>query len=300
MVELIRRPLSPASGRSTRALIFQEALPQIKTSLKPVTLGRRAQARLIRCLVAFLIHRGKMSASQAAGAVRTDPRHRAQISRFLGRTYWKRTDLLGPWRAALLELAAQKDGLFVFDVDQTVCGSQSQRRENTFSRGNYRERPRESNRKPKKTARRSAPGFVMGLLITPGGIRIPFSTPFYTKDYCQKKRLDFHTQAELAARLIRQLPLPEGARVIVPGDTAFEAQSIRAACAQRRWSWIMPVDPERVLAGAKPRPKVTSLAKELHADQMVRLEVHPHRGEYVIYRRVARGRIGPKLKPRTY
>jgi IS4 transposase len=33
---------------------------------------------------------------------------------------------------------------------------------------------------------------------------------------------------------------------------------------------------------------------------MVRLEVHPHRGKYVIYRRVARCRIGPKLKPRTY
>jgi hypothetical protein len=62
----------------------------------------------------------------------------------------------------------------------------------------------------------------------------------------------------------------------------------------------MPVNPERVLAGAKPRPKVTSLAKQLHADQMVRLEVHPHRGKYVIYRRVARCRVGPKLKPRTY
>jgi hypothetical protein len=300
MMEVIKRPLTLASGRSDRAMIFPEALPSIKTFLQPIALGRRAHGLLLRCLVAFLMHLGKMSASQAAGAVRTDARHRAQISRFLGRAYWKRTDLLGPLRAALLELEAQKDGLFVFDVDQTFCGSQGRCRENTFSCGNYRKRPRKSNRKQKKTARRSAQGFVMGLLITPSGIRIPFSTPFYTKEYCQKKKLDFHTQAELAADLIRQLPVPEGARVIVLGDTAFEAQSIRAACVARKFSWIMPVNPERVLAGAKPRPKVTSLAKELHADQMVRLEVSPHRGKYVAYRRVARCRIGPKVKPRTY
>jgi hypothetical protein len=63
----------------------------------------------------------------------------------------------------------------------------------------------------------------MGLLITPSSLRIPFSTSFYTKDYCKKKGLDFRTQAELGARLIRQLPVLEGARVIVLGDTAFEA-----------------------------------------------------------------------------
>jgi hypothetical protein len=101
-------------------MIFQEALPHIKTFLKPVALGRCAQALVIRCMIAFLMHLGKMSASQAAGAVRTDARHRAQISRFLGRASWKRTDLLGPLRAALLELEAQKDGLFLFDVDQTL------------------------------------------------------------------------------------------------------------------------------------------------------------------------------------
>ena len=116
----------------------------------------------------------------------------------------------GALGAALIDLEAQRDGLFIFDVDQTYCTQQGQRGENTFSCGNYRKRPRKSNRKQKKTARRAGHCFVMGLLITPSGIRIPFSTSFYTKDYCQKKRLDFRTQAELGAQLIRQLPVPEG------------------------------------------------------------------------------------------
>ena len=190
-------------------MIFQDAIPHLKTFLKPAALRRRAQALVIRCIVAFLMHRGTMSASQAAGSIRTEARHRAQISRFFGRGYWKRTDLLGPLRAALIDLEAQRDGLFIFDVDQTYCTQQGQRGENTFSCGNYRKRPRKSNRKQKKTARRAGHCFVMGLLITPSGIRIPFSTSFYTKDYCQKKRLDFRTQAELGAQLIRQLPVPE-------------------------------------------------------------------------------------------
>jgi hypothetical protein len=280
-------------------MIFQDALPDLKTFLKPAALRRGAQALVIRCMTAFLFHLGEMSASQAAGSIRTEARHRAQISRFLGRGYWKRTDLLGPSRAALLALETGK-GTFIFDIDQTFCTQQGRLAENTFSCGNYRKRPRKSDRKQKKTARRSSHCFVMGLLITPGGIRIPFSKSFYTKDDCRERRIDFRTQAELGAQLVRQLPVPDGARVVVLGDTAFDAQSIRAACAAREFRWIVPVNPERVLAGEKPRPKVTSLAQGLHADQFVRLEVHPNRGEYVAYRRIARCRIGPKLKPRTY
>jgi hypothetical protein len=240
-----------------------------------------------------------MSASQAAGAVRTEARHRAQITRFLGRSYWRKGDPLGPLRAAVLDLEPAH-GTFLFLVDQTYNGQQGQATENTFSRANSRKRPKKSQRKPRKSARRSCHCFVMGLLITPSGHRIPFSRSYYTQDYCQKKRIDYRTQTDLAATLIRQLPVPEGARVVVLGDTAFEAKSIRSACAARNFSWIVPVNPERVLAGEKPRPKVTSLAQTLQADQMVRLEVHPTRGKYVAYRRVARCRIGPKLKPRTY
>lgn len=280
-------------------LIFQDALPRIKTFLKHVPLKHRARGLLIRCLIAFLMHLGKMSAAQAAGALRTDARHRAQIGRFLGRGYWRKTDLLGPLRADLLALEARR-GRFLFAVDQTYCGQQGQKTENTFSRGNTKARPKKSQRKQKKCARRSCHCFVMGLLITPSGIRLPSWRPYYTKDYCKQKELDYHTQTELAAELIRQLPLPPKTPVVVLGDTAFEAESIRAACKDRGYTWIVPLNPERVLAGPKPRPKVKSLVSSLKADQLVPIEVHPARGKYVTYRRIARCRLGPKLNARTY
>ncbi|MFZ3333789.1 MAG: transposase [Candidatus Acidiferrales bacterium] len=281
-------------------LIMQEALPLFKVFLKPVSaLKPDARQLVLRCVIAFLMHLGKMSASSVAGAVRTDARHRAQVSRFLGRRYWRRGNPLGQLRAQLLEMEARQ-GTFVFDIDQTYCSQQGKLTENTISRGDKAKRPKKSKNKPNKHAQRSSHCFVMGLLITPSGIRVPFSVSYSTKAYCAAKTIPHRKQTELAAQLIRELPLPPEARVVVLGDTAFDAEAIQSACAERQFSWIVPTNPERVLAGEKPRPKVSSLSQDLTTDQMVRLEVHPGQGKYVAYRRIARYRIGPKFKPRTY
>ena len=280
-------------------LIMQDALPLFKSFLKPVSLKQQARQLVLRCVIAFLMHLGKMSASRVAGAVRTDARHRAQVSRFLGRRYWRRCDLLGQLRAQLLEMEAQQ-GTFVFDIDQTYCSQQGKLTENTIIRGEKTKHPKKRKNKQKKYARRSSHCFVMGLLITPSGMRLPFSVSYYTEAYCKAKKIAYHKQTELAAQLIRQLPLPPEARVVVLGDTAFDAKAIRTACEERKFSWIVPINPERVLAGEKPRPKVSSLSEDLTADQMVCLKVHPGKGKYVDYRRISRYRIGPKFKPRTY
>jgi Transposase DDE domain len=282
-------------------LIMQDALPLFKSFLKPVSLKPRRRQLVLCCVIAFLMHLGKMSASRVAGSVRTDARHRAQISRFMGRRYWRRFDPLGELRAQLLELEARQ-GTFVFDIDQTYCGQQGKLTENTIIRGEKTKHPKKSKNKQKrkKYAQRSCHCFVMGLLITPSGIRLPFSVSYFTKDYCKAKKIAFRKQTELAAELIRQLPLPPEARVVVLGDTAFDADAIRTACKERKFSWIVPINPERVLAGKKPRSRVSSLSEILTAAQMVRLEVHPGKGKYVDYRRASRYRIGPKYKPRTY
>ena len=280
-------------------LIMQDALPLFKSFLKPVSLKQHARQLVLRCVIAFLMHLGKMSASRVAGAIRTDARHRAQVSRFLGRRYWRRCDLLGQLRAQLLEMEARQ-GTFVFDIDQTYCSQQGKLTENTIIRGEKTKRPKKSKNKQKKYAQRSSHCFVMGLLITPSGMRLPFSVSYYTEAYCKAKKIAYRKQTELAAQLIRQLPLPPEARVVVLGDTAFDAKAIRTACAERKFSWIVPINPERVLAGEKPRPRVSSLSEDLTADQMVCLKVHPGKGKYVDYRRISRYRIGPKFKPRTY
>jgi hypothetical protein len=281
-------------------MIMQEALPGIKRFLKPVCLSERMVGLTIRFVAAFCLHWGRMSAVQAAGAVRSEPRHRAQLCRFLGRKFWRKLRMASILQAEMLTLESTK-GRFIYATDQTLCSQQGDKTQNTYSTGNRQRRPRKGRRHGKyKHTRKRCHCFVMGLLITPSGMRIPFRRCYYTKEYCEKKGWIYRKQTELAAEIIRELPLPEDADVVVLGDTAFDAEVIRKACDERHYKWIVPMNPERVLAGPKPRPKVWSLVKGLTAKQFKPLRLYPSQGQYAAMRRVSAYRIGPKVKPRTF
>src|SRR6185312_16453454 len=143
--------------------------------------------------VAFVLHAGRMSCLRAAGAVRCEARHRAQISRFLARPRWRQLDLNATLRQALLDRESG-DGLFVFIIDATLVSRAGEKTENTYSTGNRKRRPREGRRYGKnKHARKNCHSFTMGLLITPSGVRIPFCKPYHTREYCQAKGLEHRT-----------------------------------------------------------------------------------------------------------
>jgi hypothetical protein len=283
-------------------VIMQDALPELKRFLKPVGLKERMLGLVIRCIVAFVMHLGRMAAARAATAVRSEPRHRAQVCRFLGRKLLRRLSLPAVLRGQLLLMESRKSGQFYFLVDQTLVSQQGDKTQNTFSTGNRQRRPRKGRRYNKyKHARKTCHCFVKGLLMTPSGIRIPFSKSYYTRDYCKAKNRPYRTQTELAAELIAELPLVEGTKVVVLGDTAFDAACIREVCAKRKYTWIVPLNPERVLAGPKgKRPKVKTLVNGLKADQLIEIRLHAGKGPYVEQRRVSPWRVGSKVKPRTY
>ncbi len=282
-------------------MIFADALPKIKTFLRPARLAQATTTLLVRLVAAFVCHRGRLSASQAAGAIRSQARHRAQLTRFLARSHWSKDwSVLAAVADLLLHHETRHGGTWVFILDQTYVGQQGQKTENTFSRANYRPRPKKGQRKNKKHAKRSCHGFVCGLLLTPSGLRIPCCRSYYTTGYCQAKHFPYRTQVELAASLIRQLAVPAAAEVVVLGDTAFEAAGIRAACAERGFAWVVPLNPERVLAGKEQRPKVLSLVQNLSAERFAAVRLVPGQGPYAAARRAARCRVGPQAKARTY
>jgi len=281
-------------------MILPESFPAIKTFTRHLA-AIPSLLLLVRCLGGFLDHRGRMSATQAAGAIRTAPCHRANVGRYLGRLGRRRDwQLLEQLADQLLGLES-RCGTWVLLLDSTYVGQSGAKTENTFSRANYRPRPKRSNRYQKKGPRRSCHAFVMALLLTPSGYRIPLCRCYHTQSYALAKGLTYRTQAELAAELIRQAPIPVGAKTIVIADTAFDAQVIRSACEQRSYSWIVPVNPERVLAGPKgQRPKIRSLVASLQAKDFQAVRLDPGCGEARRHRRLSRYRVGPKVKRRTY
>jgi hypothetical protein len=282
-------------------VMVANSLPGLKRWLAPLGLKDSAKLLVIRVVVAFLLHAGRMSCLRAGGAVRCEARHRAQISRFLARPRWRKLDINSVLRQNLLEREAVQ-GKFVFIVDATLTSQAGKRTENTFSTGNRKRRPRKGRRygKTKHTVK-NCHSFTMGLLITPSGMRIPFGKPYHTREYCKAKGLVHRTTAEAAADLIRELPLPEEAQVIVLGDTAYDAEVIHGVCRDRGYSWIVPCNPERVLDGPKGnRPKVRSLLKDWSKWSRQTLKLAPGQGSYAVYRRLSPHRIGLKAKPRTY
>jgi IS4 transposase len=281
---------------------MQDALPWIKSFFRNTSLTGHSRGFAIRMMIAFMTHIGRMSAMQAAGAVRTDTRHRAQVSRFLaGSELANSGDDYQRLAHALLAMESRRRGRWLFLIDRTCCSRQGQKTVNTFSTGNRKRRPKKGRRyNKKKSAPKRCHGFVMGLLITPSGHRIPFHRCYYTREYCQEKKWAHHTEAELGAALVRALPVPEGTDVVVLGDTAYEAKVVRTACDARGFKWITPTNPERVLAGEKPRPKVSSRINDLAARQFSPVRLTPGEGDYVAQRRVAACRIGPRAKTRTF
>jgi hypothetical protein len=283
-------------------MIIPHSMPKIKSFIRPLNLRPVVSAHLIRLMAGFIDHRGRMSAGQAAGVVASQARHRASIGRFLRRygrhSGWLRGRFAKPLLAA--SEAAEK-GIYVFILDATDVTQQGVKTENTFSTGNRKPRkarlPRYSKR---RVARHSCHRHVMGLLLKPSGVRIPLYRPYYTPDYCQARGILHRTQADLGAELIAAVDIPAGARVIVVGDTAFEAKQIRAACDARGFKWIMPSNTERVLAGDKPRTKVWSLLANLPGNRYVKIRLASKKTALASQRRVAGCRCGSKRKIPTY
>ena len=239
--------------------IMEDSLPRIKTFLSQQTVSSHVRLMVIRFMISILMRHGRNSCMNAAAVIDGNPCHRAQPMRFLRRYRHAIMDLLGQLVIQLLK-GENWQGEYLLLVDSTMVGQQGNTAENTYSTGNRQRRPAKNRRYSKyKHARRSCHLFVFGLLITPSGVRTPFWRPYYSRRYAKAKRIKHYTQAALAAEMIRSLPVPDQTRVVVLGDTAFDAKIVREACHHRGFVWIVPVNANRVFRGAKgKRPRVSS------------------------------------------
>ena len=282
-------------------IIMPDSAVLLKRFLAHTPLGDTAQAMVMKMALAFMLHRGRMSCSRAAGSVASESIHRGQLTRFLARPRWQKQDFNAPLRKRLLMLEARR-GEFVLIVDATLVSQAGQKTQNTYSTGNRKRRPRKGRRYgKKKIARKKCHSFTFGLLITPSGYRIPFQTPHHTKEYCEHHGIEHRTTAQAAADMIRSLPLPSTAKVVVLGDTAYDAKVVRAACAERGYTWIVPVNVNRVYEGPRGnRPQLRSRLKDWTSLSLRKIRLQASTGKYAVYRRLSRYRVGPKQKPRVY
>jgi len=282
-------------------IIVEHSADALKRFVAKSGLKDFAQLMVCRLVLAFILHRGRMSCSSAAGVIASQAVHRSQVTRFLSRPRWQKNDWNAILRETLLEMETGS-GKFLFIVDATMFSQAGKKTQNTYSTGNRKRHPKKGRRyNQKKVRRKNVHNFTFGLLITPSGCRIPYQIPHYTKEYCKSKGLKHLTTAEAAAKMIRELPLPEEADVLVLGDTAYDAQCVRQSCDDRGYQWIIPANPERVYEGPKgQRPKLRSRLKDWAGLSLKKIRLQASTGKYAGYRRLSRWRVGPKMKRREY
>lgn len=282
-------------------LIVSESASALKGFIGNCGLTELARTMVLRVVLAFIMHRGRMSCSQAAGSIASESIHRGELSRFLARPRWRKRGFNNELRALLLRRESKR-GTFLFIIDATLVSQAGKKTENTYSTGSRPRTPAKGRRyNKKKVIFKKVHSFTFGLLITPSGMRIPFQIPHYTPEYCAKYGLTAQTTAESAAQMIRTLPLPEGAKVIVLGDTAYDAEVVRDACQARGYIWIFPANPERVYQGPTGRrPKLRFRLKDWSRLSLKTIRLRACTGKFAAYRRLSKWRVGPKLKPRVY
>jgi hypothetical protein len=281
-------------------MIFATSLPRFKAFLGDSCRKATDLACCLLFITPFLLPAARRSVAAASRSVLDDARDAGWLLRWLGWSCAPEALLAAAQHRLLAEARCAPDRLHVLAIDSTQHGQQGQKTQNTFSRGNTRQRPRKSDRKQKTWHRRSCHCFVFALLLTPSGVRIPYWLPFYTKEHCALLGRQHLSQASLAARLIDGIPLPARSRVVVVGDTAFEAKQLRQACARRGWHWVVPLNPERRLAGAKPRPQVRSLYARLTAQDFREVSFRLDQGELANLARVSPKRSKSSKDARTY
>lgn len=290
-------------------MIFAESLPFAKPFFAAAKLPASSVGLLTRFVVACLST--LRSACQAADSIRIDPRHRAQLVRFLARQGWaKDWGTLERLADVVLDCCLHERGDWLFILDQTTHTTVGLRAQNTYSCRNTKKRDKNSKRKQKKTPPRLNHVFVCGILVSPQtGTRIPCVRAYYTEQYCKQRAATarpgkpapaFRTQADIAADMILALRVPVGSRVLVLGDTAFEAKQIRRACQKRRFDWITPANPERVLAGKKPRRRLDQVSKDFKAETLTRIELCPGLTEWWRHQRGSKAKAWRGKYARLY
>jgi hypothetical protein len=285
-------------------MILGHAVPLGNAFFALLALPAVDAAFLARYLLALLRTGRKLSAERIARARPEQPRHRGNVLRFL--RHWP-AGLAQDWLEAVfgnLLLDEPPKGTWLFLLDQTYCGHQSARLENAFStahRGRRQRHARKHHRtKRKQQQQRFCHCFIFGLLLTPSGLRLPVWLPYYTQAYCQTYAKPFRKQMDIAAELIDRLRVPASARVVVVGDTAFDADPIHAACRRRQFRYVLSLNGDRRLEQAPPRPQVVSLATAWTADQYQPVRLTPGTGRFVAQRRSAACRVGLGAKARTF
>jgi SRSO17 transposase len=213
------------------------------------------RAALAWLLAGFLLTREKRTQSAIGRAVLSEERTPGSVSRRMRRGSFGTRDLVRAeaQRQIAREIkraGGKKETWFL--TDDGVC---LQRGSATKIENAIQYKKKGKGRKGRST---KAHTFVMGVLITASGARIPLPRrSYYTQKYVNRqnrlrkegrrrgKPLVYKSHQDLACLIIKELDLPDNMTLVVVADQAFEGKKITKLCRKKGYAFIAPAGSQR-------------------------------------------------------
>jgi len=260
--------------------------PVLKMASKPI---RRAMPWMV---AAFLFAPHRRCLKTIAGTVIGHRVHVATVSRRLVNPSWRtRAWYLGLYERSWRETDAwerrvvkEKRRQWIIPLDTTYHSTVGHCMENLILMSKRRDPRRRNTRQH---------AFLMGMIITDRGARIPLPRrSYYTKQYCKEHGLKYHTLNDLAAWMLKEITVPDDVQVTVVFDSAFDADKIHRVCRGRGFREVFPIDPNRVLAGSDeeraegiPGARVVAWTRTWDHEEFELIELQVNNEDHVFFRR---------------
>lgn len=273
-------------------------------------LPRPIRNALPAMVLALLLAPHRRCLKTLAGVVLGCRAHASTISRRLRNAAWRTRDWfvslydqclddIHGYERRLAQPQQRTKRSWMAVIDTTYHGTHSEQMENLI----LTSRRRDPNA---RKARQHA--FVMGLLITECGARVPLPRKsYYTQEYCQRHGRRHRTQVQLAADMLRDIRLPGDVELTVVFDSAFDADVVHRICRQRGYRAVFPVDPNRTLsagpaveADGLPGQKVVHWTRSWSREEFTPLELQYANEDHVFLRRRHRDNLRLRKTHRRY
>lgn len=265
-------------------------------------IDKRKQTLIPVVLSCFLLCRSKKSYAALSRSIITEQRNRATISKYFKRPRLRSRDIYTHALHSVIEISGltgkqvkRKRETWVMPIDG-VCSK----------RGGFTKIENAIKYKKKKTKQKGrstkAHTFIMGMLITHTGMRLPVPRrSFYTKRFCRKTGRKFVSMTKLARLMIEQAKslIPDYVDLVVVADGFFEGKLIHEVCERLHYTYICPVKSSRCYENKEGKRLSTTLYKKglsLNRTELTRIIFNPYQEETVLLRR----RTGKDKRKRRY
>jgi hypothetical protein len=273
--------------------IYKNVLSHISFSLR---YGRENYLPML--VLAFILNTSKLSLRKLGQEILSEQRNKSNVCRIFNNSEFNTAIIYKQfYDLSFQQISILFSTPWLIIIDTTAKKTKRRwhrRKPNRGKGGKRRLRKRSSNCIKYKNKGKTGNGsqaqlWVMGLLITDTGVRIPLPRrSYHTKAYARKHGLKYRSQIDIAVEMLTRFRVPDNVEIFVVADSFFESKKLDRICKSRNFSYVTAVDSHRCLAdeyGNSNGQHIVALFDALSSKAFEKITLNSDREEYYFFRR---------------